>query len=97
MAWRVRMAARIARALALSPLAVWGGWAHGDGAGTCRLLPLQEGAWWRGTLLTTDGSGSVEKVMVLLLGRCTVIKSQRVLATPAGSLWVIWLYERTKG
>jgi hypothetical protein len=39
-------------------------------------------------LLTTDGSGIVEKVMVRLLDRCTVIKSQWVLATPAGSLWM---------
>ena len=31
----------------------------------------------------------VEKVMVRLLCRCTVIKSQWVLATPAGSLWVL--------
>ena len=35
--------------------------------------------------------------MVRLLSRCTVIKSQRVLATPAGSLWVLWTCERTKG
>ena len=47
--------------------------------GACGIAPLQEAAWWRSTLLTTDGSGMVEKVMVRLLVRCTVIKSQRVL------------------
>jgi hypothetical protein len=38
--------------------------------------------------LTTDGSGMVEKIMVRLPIRCTVVESQWVLATPAGSLYV---------
>jgi hypothetical protein len=53
------------------------------------MAPLREGAWWRSTLLTQDVSGMVEKVMVRLSCRCTVIKSQWVLVTPTGSLEVL--------
>ena len=35
--------------------------------------------------------------MVRLLSRCTVIKSQWVLATPAGSLWVLSTWAMTEG
>src|SRR6266446_6735980 len=51
-AWSVRMAARMARALALSPLTVWERW------GSCGMSPSWEGAWWRSMLLTKDVSGS---------------------------------------
>ena len=44
-----------------------------------------------------DVSGMVEKVMVRLPIRCTVIKSQRVLVTPAGSLWVLSTWAMTEG
>ena len=35
--------------------------------------------------------------MVRLLDRCTVIKSQWVLVTPAGSLWVLSTWAMTEG
>src|SRR2546422_2901708 len=90
-AWSVRMAARIARALALSPLTVWERW------GSCGMTPSREGAWWRSTLLLYDVSGSVEKVIVRLRIRCTLIKSQWVLRTPTGSLYVLWPCDMPKG
>ena len=74
--------------LAAGGLGVWG---HGGRA------PLEAGAWGRVPLLTTARSGMVEKVMVRLLDRCTVIKSQQVFAAPAGSLEVVWRGERTHG
>src|SRR5467141_5038426 len=92
MAWSVRIAARMARALAFSPLAGRGAWVPcGD------MSPSRAGAWWRSTLLTKDVSGSVEKVIVRLPSRCTLIKSQWVLATPAGSLLVLERGAMTKG
>src|SRR5712691_5889788 len=65
----------MARALALSPLAARGVPGHGA-AGSCGRAPSLEGAWWRSLLLTQDVSGSVEKVMVRLLCRGTVIGSR---------------------
>src|SRR5262245_31002434 len=91
MACNVRIAARMARALVLSPLAVWERW---EG---CGMAPSREGAWWRSTLLTTAVSGMVEKVMVRLRCRCTLIKSQWVLVTPTGSLWVLENCAMTEG
>src|SRR6266851_7756146 len=92
MAWSVRMAARMARAWAFSPLAGRGAWVPCGG-----MSPSWEGAWWRSALLTKDVSGSVEKVMVRLPSRCTLIKSQWVLATPTGSLLVLERGAMTKG
>src|SRR5712692_6827696 len=81
----------MARALAFSPLAGRGAWVPCGG-----MSPSWEGAWWRSTLLTKDVSGSVEKVMVRLPSRCTLIKSQWVLVTPAGSFHVVWPCDRMK-
>jgi hypothetical protein len=70
--------------LAFSPLAAWDGRGHGCGArgGTA---PSRDASRWRSMLLPEDVSGMVEKVMVCLLGRYTVINE------PVGAVNTHWL------
>src|SRR2546426_8475783 len=90
MAWRAWIAARMARALVLSPLAAWDERGHGCGAsgGTA---PSRDASRWRSMLWPEDVSGMVEKVMVCLLGRYTVIKEP---VGVHGTHWLVYGHAR---
>src|SRR5712691_5536433 len=85
MAWSVRIAARMAQAFAFSPLAVWEGRGRCGDARSCGRTPSREVSRWMSTLLPYDVSGIVEKVIVRLPCRCTVINE------PVGAVNTHWL------